>query len=103
MPLHTIISVNLRNHGLNGKGICCTRKGRGAALIASEKARGSGIAPRFCYRVPLPMADKPNKLKIAGREFSSRLMVGTGKFASNSLMAAALEASGAEIVTVALR
>ena len=49
------------------------------------------------------MADKPNKLKIAGREFSSRLMVGTGKFASNQLMAAALEASGAEIVTVALR
>jgi thiazole synthase len=49
------------------------------------------------------MADKPNKLKIAGREFTSRLMVGTGKFASNQLMAAALEASGAEIVTVALR
>lgn len=49
------------------------------------------------------MADKPDKLKIAGREFASRLMVGTGKFASNTLMAAALEASGAEIVTVALR
>jgi thiazole synthase len=49
------------------------------------------------------MADKPDKLKIAGREFTSRLMVGTGKFASNQLMAAALEASGAEIVTVALR
>jgi thiazole synthase len=49
------------------------------------------------------MADKPDKLKIAGREFTSRLMVGTGKFASNALMAAALEASGAEIVTVALR
>ncbi|HEX4086280.1 MAG TPA: thiazole synthase [Chthoniobacteraceae bacterium] len=49
------------------------------------------------------MADKPDKLKIAGREFASRLMVGTGKFASNQMMAAALEASGAEIVTVALR
>jgi thiazole synthase len=49
------------------------------------------------------MADKPDKLKIAGREFTSRLMVGTGKFSSNLLMAAALEASGAEIVTVALR
>ena len=49
------------------------------------------------------MADKPDKLKIAGREFSSRLMVGTGKFPSNPLMAAALEASGTEIVTVALR
>lgn len=42
-------------------------------------------------------------LKIADREFGSRLMLGTGKFASNQAMAAALEASGAEIVTVALR
>ncbi len=42
-------------------------------------------------------------LIIAGRSFSSRLMVGTGKFASHALMAAALRASGSEIVTVALR
>ncbi len=49
------------------------------------------------------MADKPRKLKIAGREFSSRLLLGTGKFASNEEMRAALEASGTEIVTVALR
>ena len=42
-------------------------------------------------------------LHIAGRRFSSRLLVGTGKFASNPAMVAALEASGAEIVTVALR
>ncbi|MEI6713903.1 MAG: thiazole synthase [Verrucomicrobiota bacterium] len=42
-------------------------------------------------------------LIIAGRSFSSRLMLGTGKFSSNASMAAALEASGTEIVTVALR
>lgn len=42
-------------------------------------------------------------LVIAGREFRSRLLLGTGKFSSNEAMAAALEASGAEIVTVALR
>jgi thiazole synthase len=42
-------------------------------------------------------------LQIAGREFHSRLLIGTGKFASNTEMAAALEASGTEIVTVALR
>jgi thiazole synthase len=42
-------------------------------------------------------------LVIAGREFRSRLLVGTGKFASNETMQEALEASGAEIVTVALR
>jgi thiazole synthase len=42
-------------------------------------------------------------LIIAGRTFRSRLFVGTGKFSSNEAMRAALEASGAEIVTVALR
>lgn len=42
-------------------------------------------------------------LKIAGREFESRLLVGTGKFCSNHSMSAALEACGTEIVTVALR
>jgi len=40
---------------------------------------------------------------IAGRTFSSRLMVGTGKYASFQQTAEALEASGAEIITVAVR
>jgi thiazole synthase len=44
-----------------------------------------------------------DKLVIAGKQFNSRLLVGTGKFASNVIMADALEKSGAEIVTVALR
>lgn len=45
----------------------------------------------------------PDRLTIAGRVFSSRLLVGTGKFTSNEVMARALEASGTELVTVALR
>lgn len=49
------------------------------------------------------MTDKPSKLKIAGREFTSRLLLGTGKFASNEQMRDAIVASGSEIVTVALR
>ena len=44
-----------------------------------------------------------DKLKIADREFSSRLLVGTGKFASGKIMWEAALASGSEIVTVALR
>src|SRR4030042_6099090 len=44
-----------------------------------------------------------DKLVIADKEFNSRLLVGTGKFASCEIMAEALEKSGAEIVTVALR
>ena len=44
-----------------------------------------------------------DNLVIAGREFKSRFFVGTGKFASNEQMMSAVEASGAELVTVAMR
>lgn len=42
-------------------------------------------------------------LRIAGREFHSRLIAGTGKYRSFQEMARAHDASGAEIVTVAVR
>ncbi len=42
------------------------------------------------------------KLKIGSYEFDSRLIIGTGKYASFELMADALEASGAEMITVAM-
>ncbi len=44
-----------------------------------------------------------DNLIIGGREFSSRLFVGTGKFSSNSLMGKAIEASGSQMVTVAMK
>src|SRR5207245_11506443 len=40
---------------------------------------------------------------IGGRTVRSRLMVGTGKYSDNETMVRAIEASGAEIVTVAVR
>ena len=49
------------------------------------------------------MSEMKDRLVIAGREFSSRLMVGTGKYADFQQMARAIEVSGAEIVTVAVR
>jgi thiazole synthase len=49
------------------------------------------------------MMDKLQTLRIADRAFGSRLIMGTGKFASGETMAAALDASGTELVTVALR
>jgi thiazole synthase len=49
----------------------------------------------------MSMASRP--LVIAGREFRSRLILGTGKFPSPEAMRDALAASGTEIVTVALR
>ncbi|MGD8279344.1 MAG: thiazole synthase [Gemmatimonadota bacterium] len=45
--------------------------------------------------------DEP--LEIAGRKFRSRLIVGTGKYRDNETMVRAIEASGAEMVTVAVR
>lgn len=42
-------------------------------------------------------------LVIGGRRFSSRLMLGTGKYRSMAEQAAAIEASGCEIITVAIR
>ncbi|HEY6579191.1 MAG TPA: sulfur carrier protein ThiS [Rhizomicrobium sp.] len=56
---------------------------------------GGGNAP------VAPPLDRP--LMIAGRTYTSRLIVGTGKYKSYAENAAAVEAAGAEIVTVALR
>ncbi len=51
--------------------------------------------------VPYEFQDTP--LVIAGREFKSRLILGTGKYRDNATMVAALRASGTEMVTVAVR
>jgi thiazole synthase len=47
------------------------------------------------------LTDSP--LEIAGRTFTSRLIIGTGKYSSHAVMARAHEASGADMVTVAVR
>jgi thiazole synthase len=61
-------------------------------------------ATRLSPFPPSPLSPSPDApLTIGGREFNSRLMLGTGKYRSNEEMRAALAASGAEIVTVALR
>ena len=44
-----------------------------------------------------------DKLVVAGKPYGSRLLVGTGKYKDFAEMRAAIEASGAEIVTVAIR
>lgn len=49
------------------------------------------------------MSDAPDTWTLAGRTWTSRLIVGTGKFRDAAETQAALAASGAEIVTVALR
>jgi thiazole synthase len=52
---------------------------------------------------PCGQAADEDLLEIGGKKFRSRLMLGTGKYRDAEEMNAALEASGCEIVTVALR
>jgi thiazole synthase len=53
--------------------------------------------------IPTAIAEADDTWTVAGRTFRSRLIVGTGKYKDYALNAAAAEAAGAEIVTVALR
>src|SRR5579871_1244596 len=57
---------------------------------------GGGNAP-----LEVPRVDRP--FVLAGKQYTSRLIIGTGKYKTYADNAAALEASGAEIVTVAVR
>src|SRR6185369_12107388 len=57
--------------------------------------------PHFAHYLASVQLIRP--LVIAGREFQSRLLIGTGKFSSPEAMRDALAASGTQIVTVALR
>src|SRR3954468_5547594 len=67
-----------------------------AAAFASRQ-----IGPSPPHWAAMSLVNQP--LAIAGRIFRSRLILGTGKFSSPEAMRDALEASGAEMVTVALR
>jgi len=49
------------------------------------------------------LAARDEPLEIAGRQFRSRLILGTGKYKDNETMVGAITASGTEIVTVAVR
>ena len=68
----------------------------GAAPVIARDGQESPAA----HNGAAPVEDT---LTIAGRTLRSRLLLGTGGFTSLELMAAAIEASGSELVTVALR
>src|SRR5579862_329964 len=72
------------------------------AIRAEKLARSAW--PRSLYAVE-SFREKfmPDELVIAGRAFRSRLIVGTGKYRGFPEMARAIEASGADMVTVAVR
>lgn len=61
---------------------------------------GSPLSP---LHIDVKMPHVNDSLHLAGLTFDSRLIVGTGKYANHDLMQAALDASGAEVITVAVR
>ena len=62
------------------------------------------VAARFNHEVTAPLCSGAEQtLRIGKYEFRSRLFVGTGKYPSLEVMQAAHAASGAEVVTVAIR
>ena len=66
---------------------------------------GGGVSDSEENRMKNSLVEKENEdsFEVAGRTFCSRLLVGTGKYKDFNETAAAIEASGAEIVTVAVR
>src|SRR5450759_248417 len=90
------MTVRLRLQSLDG--LACTST---VPPLPSRTPRfGFGQSEESACRYNRNMADK---LTIAGREFSSRLIVGTGKYRSFQEMMRCHEASGADMVTVAVR
>jgi thiazole synthase len=73
----------------------------GTGRTVEGHARGSTRRGKGGYAEAMQLVKEP--LVIAGREFRSRLILGTGKFSSPEAMRDALAASGAEMVTVALK
>ena len=69
--------------------------------VASCASGSKGKALRYH---PAPMtASEPQSLRLGDRSFDSRLILGTGKYTDSETMLAAFEASGTEMITVALR
>ena len=61
------------------------------------------MAELLMSKVIVDGLDEPDLLHVAGRSFHSRLLVGTGKYRNFAETAAAIRASGAEVVTLAVR
>ena len=71
---------------------------------SGEKAEGGrGKAEPEDSSSPFPLPPSPLPLKVGTFTFTSRLFTGTGKYATPDLMRQALDASGCEVTTVAVR
>jgi thiazole synthase len=76
--------------------------GQGLVTSVDESRNGKPRTEVVVVSEKLP-AGEPDTLVIADTPFRSRLIVGTGKYTSNDVMVKALRASGAQMITVAVR
>ncbi len=74
-----------------------TTVGNGDKLEIVKFVGGGNVEPS------VDMGSGDDQLEIAGKKYNSRLIIGTGKYKDFSVNAAAMDAAGAEIVTVAIR
>jgi thiazole synthase len=77
-----------------------TKSRSSISSAGDDRTGGAGVVTSFVLQVDIMNSDP---LVIAGRTFRSRLVVGTGKYPSHAVMADAHVASGADMVTVAVR
>lgn len=94
----------VRGLGLDPAKVAVERNGEIAPRSSLDTiALGDGDVLEIVHFVGGGQGDDDDTWTVAGRTFRSRLIVGTGKYKDFAQNAAALEASGAEIVTVAVR
>lgn len=76
------------------------RKGDGSLFPAEDDGPAGASAEK---KTPVPFSQAEDPLRIGSHTFSSRLIVGTGKYSSYELMREALALSNTECITVAVR
>jgi thiazole synthase len=89
--------------GLDGRAVAVERNRR---IVPRASHATTALSPGDRVEVLTLVgggAEADDALRIAGRSFRSRLIVGTGKYATFALMKEAIAASGADLVTVAVR
>ena len=74
-----------------------------AGAVIKAGAVGTRLCAEYNLFMPTPAVATSDKFEIGGRAFTSRLIIGTGKYRTFEEMKAAHRASGAEMVTVAVR
>jgi thiazole synthase len=98
------VATLLAKHDMPEKGVAIARNGEVVPRSTWPQIRFQDGDRIDLVKVVAGGADEePDPLVIAGKRFSSRLFAGTGRFISPAVMRAALQASGTEMVTVAIR